>query len=165
MIPEQFRWTTNDGRTLDIRWMDTTHLTNTVNLILRKNSIDRRRLEEALRKKAHNASTEAFLNMARELKARFQLDWRVQVKDGKEHDQITCSTLARESVKTMCMVRAMLDTNVFPGLCDRHETMKWLRHEPEVIFQQIENYAARPPVPEDVARLIAKFTEYRLERT
>lgn len=39
-------WSTADGRQLDIRWMQTQHLINSANMVMRKSSVSQGRAEQ-----------------------------------------------------------------------------------------------------------------------
>lgn len=163
-IPDEFQWKTNDGRVLDIRWMDTQHLTNCVNLVMRNSSISRARVEQGW-PRPHNQATAVFMNMVKELQARSPLEWTTKDDGRVVLDQIVPTTLMREDLKTMCLMRAMLDTNIhWPQVVSRHDAMRTLRMAPESVFLSIEQHRASNPHP-DLFKLLAKFTEYRLERT
>lgn len=163
--PAEFRWQTQYGRELDIRWMDTQHLTNSVNMVIRKNDLDRRKVEAMVRTPQVMPGNLVFVNMVKELQARYPLEWTFVKRGVEESDQITCDTLVREDLKTMCLLRAMLDTNIhWPQVVERHVAMRALRLAPESVFLSIEQHRVNNPHP-DLFRLLAKFTEYRLCRT
>lgn len=165
-IPEEYRWVTSDGQTLDIRWMTTPHLAYSVNLVMRNSSIDRRRALLALSTPPNNMSTRVFTNMVKEVKSRMPIEWHQPNIQGKLQDQIIVDPrMPRETIKTLCLMRAMFDTNVFhPRIVPISEVMRQLRESPDVVFLSIEQHRASNPHP-DLFKLLAKFTEYRLWRT
>lgn len=148
-VPRDYRWETQDGRILDIRWMDSKHLVHSFNLACRRNLMSRQRIDNM------GEAMPWFTNMREELKARFLYIWRPD-------DQIHIDGLPRETLVAMCMLRAILDTKAdAPGILDRHEVFKWLRQEPEVIFHAYEIEKHKPKF----TPLFTKFAEYRLART
>lgn len=158
-IPTGRVWKTQDGRVLDIHWMDTLHLARTFNLLIRNNHLDRQRAEHI--KSDKNAH---FVAMREELKNRGAYKWSGApvISNGEFFEQIIVEGVQREDIKTLCMMRAMLDTNIFwppkkPG------AIRDLRESSVVTLDAIHKVAATKPHP-DWHKLLTKFTEYRLER-
>lgn len=144
MIDPHYQWQTQDGRTLDIRWMDSLHLVHSFNMLCRKHSLSR----ESVMKLAGSTNNRMITNMVQELKSR-----RLMVWDDLHESQLEKTGVQRESFVTLCMLRALLDT----GLSGE---VKNLRRHPEHYIGQIhERVKAGEPT---WAKVITKFTEYRL---
>lgn len=139
MIPPGFTWRTNDGRVLDIRWMDSTHLVNSFNMLCRKHSLTLVNFEQ----RAPVSRDNILGNMADELRARGYFEWTPQF------NQIAVPK-TRESKQVLCMFRALVD-HAMP------ETgRQMLGH-----FGSVNEFLERFDVPGVV---VASFAAYRLER-
>lgn len=134
-------WMTQDGRRLDIRWMQSQHLAHSVNMVMRKSNIQFRSLT-AMRKVKPNP----FVIMLRELD-----DRKILSESVRAINQVHIYPL-RETLLELCMLRAIIDT----------------RRDPTPM---LENFRAFPAefIQSAISQqydeaLVVKFTEYRLLR-
>ena len=137
MIPPGFMWKTNDGRVLDIRWMDSAHLANSFNMLCRKHGLT----EDT----AYAAGMKGTIlpNMIDELRVRGHFNWVASF------NQIAVP-MTREPKQVLCMFRALMD-HAMP------ETGRQLLGH----FGSVNEFLERFDVPGVV---IASFAAYRLER-
>jgi hypothetical protein len=146
MSQDSYIWATQDGRSLDIRWMDSKHLVRSFNMLIRRNNMSVRAAERQ--------DTMFFAAMRSELKSRGLWKW--------EGNQIVIDPVSRETFKIMCMLRAMLDTNiVWPPGREMIAVVTKLRIEGEAFINKVMQAMHHDPHP-DWYRLVTKFTEYRL---
>lgn len=160
-IPEEFRWATNDGRTLDIRWMDSVHLAHSLNMVIRKNG-GLKDMFERIAADGFRAGVPVAHNMIQELKARSLYAWQpdLVMKDGAYSNQLVVPK-EREDIKAMCLMRAMWDTATWPGTAWPQDYMKWIHRDMDGLLEHLE----RTKADEKVQIVLAKFAEYRLERS
>lgn len=153
-------WTTNDGKVLDVKWMDSQHLINSINLIVRKNKLDRKKVDELVANTT--PPNKGFAAMVNEAKARHLWLWAWD--SNKAIDQLQ-RPRHREDHNTMCLLRAMLDTGVtWPQVVNGQMAIGFLQQSPEVTFMGIDQALADPAEKDNAAlhTLVAKYTEYRL---
>ena len=145
-------WTTDDGRVLDIRWMDSKHLVNAVNLISRNNRLDRVGVERVVLADK-NAR---FRAMVDEIRARRLWYWSYDANKG--YDQLQRPDF-RETFEQMCLMRAYLDSGVqWPGTLDPYGVLSCIRHQFESALLSLQ-HAVRCG---DGEPILAKYMEYRL---
>lgn len=132
-------WTTQDGRTIEIKWMQSSHLVHSFNMILRKNRFKREHMDQFLK----HATLGPMID---ELKCRYLYSWRPD-------DQLV-PTKVRETPVQLCMLRALLD--VWP-MSDVGPIKAFHKDPQGAIEQMLAN-------PEKNARLLARFTLYRLDQ-
>lgn len=150
-IPKEFRWTTQDGRVLDIRWMDSIHLVHSFNMIARKTNL---RVDAAMSVRgAITAELITMIAIRDEIKARQLMLFTA----AKQPAQIVVPN-AREDFKTLCMLRAILD--VRPKLKNLEEIVEHFKDAPGRYIEHVVSCADPKWVP-----VVAKFAEYRLART
>ena len=131
-------WTTQDGRTVEIKWMQSSHLVHSFNMILRKNGLNR----DHVKKYEHHAVLGPMIS---ELKRRRLYTWQPD-------DQLKPIKM-RETPAQLCMLRALLDVLPAPDV----KPIEAFYKDPQgAIEQMLAN-------PHQNARLLARFTSYRLD--
>ena len=96
-------WKTQDGRTLDIRWMDSVHLVHSFNMLCRKHNLSSTNAEGA------GMSGSFIYNMINELKARGYFEWGGA--QTPKYGQLVIPKY-REKKAVLCMFRALRDHNI-----------------------------------------------------
>lgn len=134
-------WKTRDGQSIPVKWMISAHLVHSFNLVVRRNQLDARGIQSAMKRD----KTGVLTAMVDELRARQLYNWRPDI-------QINTSELpARETPKQMCMLRALIDCGYGPNEIELFRTC------PDV---SIEHWTSTADPKWD--RLKPKFFEYRL---
>jgi len=141
MIPPEFQWKTNDGRVLDIRWMDSVHLVNSFNMLCRKHGLSKDITYAAVMEGT------TLPNMTNELKARGFYNWGI---NGQANQLII--PRHREKVQALCMFRAMMDH----GMTDAAELFLYGDVPLEHYLSESDRL--------DMKEVIASYAAYRLER-
>jgi len=147
-------WTTQDGRVLEIKWMDSIHLVHSVNMLMRKNSLNHLDLVKSL-----IMADKSFGPMLQELKDRKLYAYDKLATPA----QFTVPT-HRESPIEMCMLRALIDTGIDDRIVRADPTFGWkvFRNNPEAHRNLVAGAASVSPACV-VAELWVKFVEYRFE--
>lgn len=133
-------WTTMDGRTIPVRWMDSAHLVNSFNMLCRKNSMSR----SDVGRRMAQPGNEVLKAMVNELRARMLYNWRPDL-------QLDKSNVPRETFTQLCMLRALIDCHYGPN------EIELFRDYPD---SSIEHWTSTADPKWD--RLKPKFFEYRL---
>lgn len=133
-------WTTQDGRKIPVKWMDSAHLVNSFNMLCRKNSLSRNQVNLMMQQ----AGNEVFKAMVNELRGRMLYNWR---PDG----QLDTSKVPRETPAQLCMLRALLDCHYGPN------EILLFRDHPD---SSIQHWTSTADPKWD--RLKPKFVEHRL---
>lgn len=133
-------WTTMDGRVLEIRWMHSQHLVNTVNFVLQRNNLSRAQLE------APAMTVPALIALRDEVKARQLYCWA-------PGNQLVKLDVPKEDFKTLCMLRAIIDTQP-KGV---HDIIELFHRNPVSYSEHVLTCADPKWIP-----VVTKFAEYRL---
>lgn len=138
-------WTTIDGRKIEIRWMQTKHLVNAFNKIIRDNGFDRRKVElRVSTRSTRKVPPDTLDAMYAELRVRGVYNWIHGLS------QLHVPSI-REKPVELCMLRALLDNDVDENFVDK------FMGDPEGMTATILRDGLRYP------NVIAKFAEYRME--
>lgn len=97
-------WVTNDGRHMVIKWMTSRHLVNSFNMMMRKWNMLADTVTVMARQVSGGAQILCF--MRDEIQSRQLYHW----SDSKQPAQLIAADVPREDHKTLCMLRAILDT-------------------------------------------------------
>jgi hypothetical protein len=145
-------WTTNDGRHIEVRWMQSQHLVHSFNMLLRKHSLHRATVE--LRLRAVNRARDIVTHMVQELRDRGLYIWKTQT-------ELSIPDV-RETPAQLCILRALIDANKsWPGILDFHGAKSCIWYQFDSALDQLQREAATGH--KDACAILAKFTEYRLE--
>jgi len=157
-------WITNDGRVLDIQWMDSQHLANSINLVIRNSNL--KKVDASIMLELSNADRNksgnwAFASMGQELRDRGLFRWANEgtlVAPQLERPDV------RESFEQLCLIRAVIDTGKsWPGTTSFYDAMSCIRYQFESAMVDLENHARRQWVGYANANaILAKYMEYRL---
>lgn len=132
-------WTTQDGREIEIQWMQTSHLVHSFNMILRNNGLSRETVTRYV-----GRTHPVIASMVREIRTRGCYSWRP--------DDTLVTVNVRETPVQLCMLRAIIDSGDDPRIpvTDYLRNMDWY----------VNTITKRP---NEYPRIITKFAEYRLE--
>lgn len=134
-------WTTQDGRKIPIRWMESRHLVHSFNLLARRNNFGKSDVKLTMQRDKSGVVRA----MVDELRARMLYNWRPD-------QQLDTSKLpARETPKQLCMLRALIDCGY--GV----EMLQLFREHPDA---SIEHWTSTADPKWD--RVKVKFVEYRM---
>lgn len=135
-------WTTQDGRVLQIAWMDSSHLVNSFNMVVRKNNLNPAQAARA----GFDGRNQPFAALRDEIKSRQLYIWR---PDG----QLVAQGVPREDFKTLCMLRAILDAKP----ANVEEIVELFHRNPTSYSEHVLTCADPKWTP-----VVTKFVEYRL---
>jgi len=161
-------WATNDGRVLVVKWMDSQHLANSINLVIRNNKlkkIDASIMLELTGADPNKAGNWSFASMGQELRDRGLFQWRPVAS--VDSLQEVCQLMppdTRESFEQLCLIRAMIDTGKsWPGTASYYDAMSCIRYQFESAVAQLELCVRKQGFGYATANeILAKYMEYRL---
>jgi hypothetical protein len=157
-------WTTADGRALVIKWMDSQHIANSINMVIRKNNlkkVDASIMLELSGVDPHKAGHRAFAFMGQELRDRGLFRWGSELPTMAP--QLERPDM-RESFEQLCLIRALIDTGKsWPGTTSFYDAMSCIRYQFESAIVNLENCVRRQGFGYAIANeILAKYIEYRL---
>jgi hypothetical protein len=159
-------WTTNDGRALVIKWMDSQHIANSINMVIRKNKL--RKVDASIMLELANADRDkagnwAFASMGQELRDRGLFKWGTAADMDGLPPQLERPDM-RESFEQLCLIRALIDTGKsWPGTTSFHDAMSCIRYQFESAIVDLKNCVRRQWVGSaDASAILIKYVEYRL---
>lgn len=157
-------WTTQDGRVLVVKWMDSPHLVNSINLMIRQNRL--RKVDASIRLELSSADRTkpgnwAFASMGQELRDRGLFRW---ANEGSLVFPQLERPHVRESFEQLCLIRAVIDTGKsWPGTTSYYDAMSCILYQFESAIIDLENYIRRQwSGYADAEAILTKYMEYRL---